>query len=130
MTNPLSEQTIPETLTGIEPTKQKPKTKEQPSQEKVLNVTNAEDSKNKVSDVEIYGNPDLFVCISKASSKTGGWMKSTKVMEIEGGGCVVQVTTQQGDKVAEALTFVPETMLSKDNSGNYKLVPFRRRNYV
>ena len=34
-------------------------------------------------------------------------MKSTKAMEIEGVGCIVQVTTQQGLNVAEALTFVP-----------------------
>ncbi len=129
MTNPLSEQAIPESLTGIESTKQKTKPKEQVASEKILNAYNSEELKNKVSDVETYGNPDLFVCISKASSKSGGWMKTTKVMEIEGGGCVVQVTTQQGDKVAEALTFVPGTMLSKDSTDNYKLVPFRRRNY-
>lgn len=34
-------------------------------------------------------------------------MKSTKAMEIEGVGCVIQVTTQQGVQVAEAVTFVP-----------------------
>ena len=34
-------------------------------------------------------------------------------MEIEGVGCVVQVTTQQGDNVAEALTFVPNVRIEE-----------------
>ena len=90
-------------------------------------VVSSEDLKNKVSDVEVYGNPDLFVCIAKASSKSGRWMKSTKVMEVPGG-CVLQVTTQQDDNIAEAVTFVPGTMLEKDTNGNYKLVQYRRAN--
>ena len=40
-------------------------------------------------------------------------MKSTKAMEIEGVGCVVQVTTQQNDNVAEAVTFVPGTRIEE-----------------
>jgi len=45
-------------------------------------------------------------------------MKSTKAMEVPGG-CVVQVTTQQGDDVAEALTFVPgvNIIVSYDETG-------------
>lgn len=40
-------------------------------------------------------------------------MKSTKAMEIEGIGCVVQVTTQQGTNVAEALVFVPDCQIKE-----------------
>ena len=40
-------------------------------------------------------------------------MKSTKAMEIVGVGCVVQVTTQQGDNISEALTFVPNTKIEE-----------------
>ena len=58
-----------------------------------------------VKDIEFWGDGDTFKLISKASSKKEGWMKSTKAMEIEGIGCFVQVTTQQGDNVAEALAF-------------------------
>lgn len=43
-------------------------------------------------------------------------------MEIEGVGCVIQVTTQQGDNVAEALTFVPKTKIVEDENGNKKIV--------
>ncbi|MBL4861294.1 MAG: hypothetical protein JKX96_10765 [Acinetobacter sp.] len=57
--------------------------------------------------MNVYGEGDTFRLICKASSKSEGWMKSTKAMEIAGAGCVIQVTTQQGDNVAEALTFVP-----------------------
>jgi hypothetical protein len=61
--------------------------------------------------VQFEGEPDLFRLLSKASSEAEGWMKSTKAMYIEGVGCVVQVTTQQGDNIAEALTFVPNTKI-------------------
>jgi hypothetical protein len=44
-------------------------------------------------------------------------MKSTKAMETPKG-CVVQVTTQQGDNVAEALTFVPDVSIKVDKNGN------------
>ncbi|RLC68214.1 MAG: hypothetical protein DRH97_03815 [Chloroflexi bacterium] len=59
-----------------------------------------------VLDMVTFGR-DQFKLLSKASSQSEGWMKSTKAMEIPGVGCVVQVTTQQGDNVAEALTFIP-----------------------
>jgi len=44
-------------------------------------------------------------------------MKSTKAMEIAGVGCVVQVTTQQGDNVAEALTFIPAAKIKENFDG-------------
>jgi hypothetical protein len=37
-------------------------------------------------------------------------------MYIPGVGCVVQVTTQQGDNVSEALTFVPGVRIGGDGS--------------
>lgn len=75
---------------------------------KTLNVTNPGALQKKISDVEVFGNPDAWVLLCKASSKSQGWMKSTKLLEIKGTafGVLVQVTTQQGDHVAEALTFV------------------------
>lgn len=70
------------------------------------NTTTNGASKN-VSDLSIWGEGDMWKLISKASSESEGWMKSTKAMEIEGVGCLVQVTTQQGNNIAEAVTFVP-----------------------
>ena len=78
---------------------------EEYSPTKSLGNTDQNGCRDNVPDVEIFGE-DLFVLLSKASSKAEGWMKSTKAMEVEGG-CVVQVTTQQGNNVAEAVTFVP-----------------------
>jgi hypothetical protein len=49
-------------------------------------------------------------------------MKSTKAMQIDGVGCVVQVTTQQGDNVSEAVTFVPNVKIVSDENGGRKLV--------
>jgi hypothetical protein len=69
--------------------------------------TTASQASVQVKDIQFWGNGDTFKLISKASSQNEGWMKSTKAMLIKGIGCVIQVTTQQGDNVAEALTFVP-----------------------
>jgi hypothetical protein len=52
-------------------------------------------------------------------------MKSTKAMQIEGVGCVVQVTTQQGNNIAEAITFVPNVkieLINGDKANGRKLV--------
>jgi len=59
------------------------------------------------TEVGVFGDPSKWVCISKAWCKAEGWMKSTKAMNT-GKGCLVQVSTQQGDNVAEALTYVPD----------------------
>lgn len=75
--------------------------------EKSLSNTSSNGAKKNVKDIQFWGNEDVFKLISKASSKEEGWMKSTKAMEIIGVGCVIQVTTQQGSNIAEALTFVP-----------------------
>lgn len=74
---------------------------------KTLHNSDVDGAKKNVSDLVVYGNGDTFKLICKASSKAEGWMKSTKAMEILGVGCVIQVTTQQGDNISEALTFVP-----------------------
>jgi hypothetical protein len=80
---------------------------------KTLVNTDVNAAKKNVKDIVFWGDGDLFKLISKASSVEEGWMKSTKAMEIEGVGCVIQVTTQQGDNVAEALTFVPMTKIKE-----------------
>ena len=90
--------------------------------EKSLDVTSVADAQaGKVSDIKVVGNGDTFQLLCKASSKEQGWMKSTKAMETPSG-CVVQVTTQQGNNIAEALTFVPGVKIVDDINGGRKLV--------
>lgn len=89
--------------------------------EKMINAVNIADVKQKVSDVEVFGNGDLFALITKASSKEQGWMKSTKAMQTSTG-VVIQVTTQQKNpdgsySVAEALTFVPGECIIDTTNG-------------
>lgn len=84
---------------------------------KTVNTKNTEDTKAKVSDVVTYGNPDTWQLICKASSEKEGWMKSTKAMQTRLG-CIVQVTTQQDDNIAESLVFVPSLRIQKDKEGN------------
>lgn len=91
------------------------------SENKTLDVVSIEDAKTKVSDIVVVGDGNLFKVLSKASSKSQGWMKSTKAMEVPSG-VVVQVTTQQGSNVAEALTYVPGVKIVDDENGGRKLV--------
>ena len=104
---------------------------------KNLHNTNIEDVKKTTTDLKVTGDGNLFTLLSKASSESQGWMKSTKAM-FTGNGCVVQVTTeitnQDGTKsIAEALTFVPGVMVGEQwtdsdctNSNNGKcLVPIK-----
>ena len=90
--------------------------------EKTMNVTSIDDARAKIPDVAVVGNGDLWQLLSKVSSKNQDWMKSAKAMEIPGAGCVVQVTTQQGEHVAEALAFVPGVEVVGDVNGGKKLV--------
>jgi len=83
---------------------------------KTLHNSDISGARQNVKDINVFGNGDLFQLISKASSKAEGWMKSTKAMSIPGAGCVIQVTTQQGDNIAEALTFVPGVTIVGDAS--------------
>lgn len=91
---------------------------------KTLKNTKASQAKDNVKDIKFYGDGDLFKCLSKAWSEAEGWMKSTKAMEVPGG-VVIQVSTQQGDNVAEALTFVPGASIEAHQDGTYRLVTDR-----
>lgn len=89
---------------------------------KTLDNTSVEDAKQKVSDIKVFGNGDLFQLLSKASSESQGWMESTKAMQTPFG-CVVQVTTQQKNmdmswSISDAVTFVPGVWIQVDGFGN------------
>jgi hypothetical protein len=73
-------------------------------------------------DVKIIGNPDQFVLLFKAAGKS--WKKSTKAMAVDTG-CILQVSTEQLSSdgsvaVAEAVTFVPGTIIGDDDHGGGK----------
>jgi len=84
---------------------------------KTLNVLDTADAKDKISDVEVFGNPDAWVLITKASSKKEGWMKSTKAMSTING-VIVLVSTQQGNNIAESTVFIPNAFIGTDENGN------------
>jgi len=77
-----------------------------------LNISDEHGAKANISDLQIYGDTDTFTLLCKASSQDQGFFKSTKVCNLPNG-CLVQVSTQQGDNVAEALTFVPGVNMDK-----------------
>jgi hypothetical protein len=89
---------------------------------KTLDVTCVKEATEKISDLKVVGDGDLWQLLSKASSKNEGWMKSSKAMEIEDVGCIVQVSTQQDEYVAEALVFVPGVHIVYDVNNGKKLV--------
>ena len=88
---------------------------------KTLNTTPLNPTRTMVDDLVEFGKPDQWKVICKALSESEGWMKSTKALEISGVGCIVQVTTQQGGQVAEALTFVPGVKIIAAGNGGYCL---------
>ena len=92
---------------------------------KTLKNTDSSGTTHNVPDVEFFGISDMFKLISKAHSDKEGWMKSTKAMEIQGAGCVIQTTTQQRNPdgsyaLTDALVFVPNvsvvSVMNKDNT--------------
>ncbi|WP_246096270.1 hypothetical protein [Paenibacillus sinopodophylli] len=101
--------------------------------EKDLGITDVRGAKANISDLQVYGDGDTFTLLCKASSQSQGWMKSTKVANVDGG-CIVQVTTQQKNPdgsyaVAEAVTYVPGMNIDKDSEPR-QLVPFKRFNLL
>ena len=83
--------------------------------QKSLHNTDANGAKKNVKDIVFWGNGDTFKLISKASSESESWMKSTKAMQA-GESVVVQVTTQQQNidgtySIAEALTTVTNAII-------------------
>jgi hypothetical protein len=87
---------------------------------KTLDISEIKGAKANIKDIKVYGDGDTFALLCKASSENEGWMKSTKVCNVEGG-CIVQVTTQQRNPdgsyaVAEALTYVPGVHIDKELS--------------
>lgn len=86
--------------------------------EKDLGITGVRGAKANIADLVVYGDGDTFALLCKASSQAQGWMKSTKVANVEDG-CIVQVTTQQRNPdgsyaVAEALTYVPRVHIDTE----------------
>jgi hypothetical protein len=82
---------------------------------KTLGNTCANGATKNVKDIQFWGDGDTFKLISKASSESEGWMKSTKAMQC-GTSVVVQVTTQQRNpdgsySLAEALTTVSNAVI-------------------
>lgn len=95
---------------------------------KTLHNSDVNGARQNVKDIKVIGDGDTFRLLCKASSENEGWMKSTKAMEIDGVGCVVQVTTQQRNDdgsyaVAEAVAFVPGVRIADDTNNGRKLVP-------
>lgn len=77
---------------------------------KTLHNSDQSGARQNVPDLQVVGE-DLFKLLSKASSESEGWMKSTKAMNVEHG-VALQVTTQQRNPdgsyaVAEAVTYIP-----------------------
>ena len=92
------------------------------SKKKTIKNTTTSGARKNVKDIKFWGNGDMFKLLSKAYSEEEGWMKSTKAMEIKLLGCVVQVATQQGNNIAEALTFIPAVKISETIDDKGKVI--------
>lgn len=92
---------------------------------KTLGANDFDGVEKLVPDVKKFGDADYWRLVCKVWSEKEGWMKSTKVLQIVGVGCLVQVTTQQYSHVAEAVTFVPGVELVQDDNGHLRLSGFK-----
>lgn len=88
-------------------------------------ISDSKEAALNIPDLMRWGDHDAWKLIAKASSQEQGWMKSTKAMEVAGVGCLVQVTTQQGNNIAEALTFVPFVTIVEALDENGKVISRR-----
>jgi len=70
--------------------------------------------------LEVIGNADAFQLLCQISNEEEGWVRSTKAMELPEG-CLVQVSTQQGDHVAEALQYIPGVYIVSDINNGRRL---------
>lgn len=87
---------------------------------------NTADAKASTNDIKVFGNPDEWQLITKASSENEGWMKSTKAMTVAGG-VTLQVTSEfrENGKVtacAEALQFIPGAKIDIEADGRKRIV--------
>lgn len=109
---------IDRTFNNEEFKKNNPNSKE--AQERPMGITNPEEAKAAVSDIVVAGDPNAWKVISKASSESQQWMKSTKGMVTENG-VLVQVTTKEKGQIAEALTFIPGARMIQSPDGTWRI---------
>lgn len=89
----------------------------------MANAVNTEDAVTKDGGKPtVVGNPDNWQLLSKFVSSDKTIAKSTKAMSL-GHGCLVQVTTKEGNAVAEALAYVPGVVVVEDVNGGRRLAP-------
>jgi hypothetical protein len=80
--------------------------------QKDLTVADMADAARKIPDIEVIGDPGAWVVVGKASSKSQGWMKSTKKMELPEG-TIYQMETQQQNSdgswaLSQSAVFAPK----------------------
>lgn len=74
---------------------------------KTYNTNPDNPAKEAVKDFESWGDITQWKHITKSWSSKEDWLKSTKAMEIEGVGCILLVSTQNEEMIAETTTFIP-----------------------
>tara|TARA_R110002126_G_scaffold47605_5_gene133374 strand:+ start:9403 stop:9912 length:510 start_codon:yes stop_codon:yes gene_type:complete len=80
----------------------------------VLDSNSTAEAKVRYDDLKVVGNPDAWHLLCKASSESGGWMRSTKVMATASG-CIMQVSSMKDGSLTEALTYLPGVKIVEDN---------------
>lgn len=82
----------------------------------IKHATNIAERGKMTPDLQVFGDGNAWQLLRKATSRDEGWDKSTKAYEIEGVGCLVQVSTTRTSisgavAVAESVTFVPGVLI-------------------
>jgi hypothetical protein len=83
---------------------------------KDVTIMSEEDAKERIFDLKLFGDTDAWKLICKAASASEGWYKTTKAMEIEDVGCLIQTETREVNNgtdavLSQALMFVPNVTI-------------------
>jgi hypothetical protein len=72
--------------------------------------------------IETIGVPESFELLCKSTMPAHSIVRAVFAYEIPGMGCLVQVSSKDGNQIAEALTFVSGVKIVGDINGGRRLV--------
>lgn len=96
---------------------------------RTLDLSPEKDTEKNILDLKTYGDENTFKLLCKSCSEKEGFMKSTKVCNVEFG-CIVQFSSQQRNpdgsySLAESSTYIPSVHIDI-NSEPRKFIPIVR----
>jgi len=107
----------------VQPVASAPEPHRSEAESRPMGITNPEEARSVVSDIKVVGDPDFMSVLSKASSETQGWMKSTKAREVPGLGVLVQFTNRERNpdgsvSLTDSGVWIPGAFIQETKDGH------------